>query len=73
MNEEIKRLRNIILRQYYQNGIKLKSGEATVPDDTDFIVSGGFKECNLCILDCNDLGIKSNFMIIQELIKKLEL
>ena len=72
-NNEIYRLRNIIARYHLKHGLSVEIGRVYVGESIDFQIDGDAKSLQVSCIDCNKLGLKSNFMEIQELIKKLEL
>ena len=73
LNEEVKNLRNIVARYHLRHGQSIEIGRVTVGESIDFIIDGDVKNLQVSCIDCNKLDIKSNFMKIQELNKKLGL
>ena len=72
-NNEIHRLRNIIARYHLKHGLSVEIGKVSVGESIDFQFDGDFQSLQVTCIDCNKLGLKSMFIQIQELFKKLKL
>lgn len=72
-NEYIDKLRNIVARFYIQHGRMIKSGKCNLGEQIDFEINLDDKSSFIEVVDYELLGVRSDFMKIQELNKKLEL
>lgn len=73
LNDEVNRLRNIVARYHLRHGQYIQTGRVMIDESIDFMLDGDVRNLQVSCVDCDKLGIKSNFQKIQELNNKLGL
>ena len=73
LNAEVNRLRHITFRYYLKHGRNIQDGIVILNDIEDFSIDGDIDNPKISIIDYELLGVKSDFMQIQELNNKLGL
>lgn len=72
-NEYIDKLRNIVARFYIEHGGMIAKEKCNLGVQIDFEINADDKSAFIEVIDYEILGVRSDFMKIQELNKKLEL